>query len=102
MKTTLKLITVLLSLTLLLSCNANLNLNDGIDGSGNIITEKRTVSESFDKISSSTGVSVIVEQGSPSNIEVETDDNLMKYVITKVEIVACCLSLRHINLHKWS
>ena len=84
MKTSLKLIALLLSLTLL-ACNANLNLNDGIDGSGNIITEKRTISESFDKISSSTGVSVIVEQGAPSDIEVETDDNLMKYVITKVE-----------------
>lgn len=84
MKKTLKLITFLLTVTLL-SCNANLNLNDGIEGSGNVITEKRTINENFDKIAASTGVTVIVEQGSPTDIEVETDDNLMQYVITKVE-----------------
>lgn len=84
MKKTLKLITFLLIMTLL-SCNANLNLNDGVEGSGNVITEKRTINENFDKIAASTGVTVIVEQGSPTDIEVETDDNLMQYVITKVE-----------------
>lgn len=84
MKKTLKLITFLLTVTLL-SCNANLNLNDGIEGSGNVITEKRTINENFDKIAASTGVTVIIEQGSPTDIEVETDDNLMQYVITKVE-----------------
>lgn len=84
MKKTLKLITFLLTMTLL-SCNANLNLNDGVEGSGNVITEKRTINENFDKIVASTGVTVIVEQGSPTDIEVETDDNLMQYVVTKVE-----------------
>lgn len=84
MKKTLKLITFLLIMTLL-SCNANLNLNDGVEGSGNVITEKRTINENFDKIAASTGVTVIVEQGSPTDIEVETDDNLMQYVVTKVE-----------------
>jgi len=84
MKTTFKLIAFLLTMTLL-SCNANLNLNDGVVGSGNIITEKRTINENFDKIAASTGVTVIVEQGSTTDVEVETDDNLMQYVITKVE-----------------
>ena len=84
MKTSIKLVALFISM-MLLSCNANLNLDNGIDGSGNIITESRAITESFDKISSSSGVTVIVEQGSPNNIEVETDDNLMQYVITKVE-----------------
>ena len=84
MKTTFKILALLIVLTLT-SCNANLNLGNGVDGSGNIITEKRTINENFDKISSSTGVTVIVEQGTPTDIEVETDDNLMQYVITKVE-----------------
>ncbi len=84
MKTSLKLIAFILTIALV-SCNANLNLNNGIDGSGNIITEKRTINEPFDKISSSTGVNVMVEQGAPTAVEVETDDNLMQYVITKVE-----------------
>lgn len=84
MKTTFKILALLIVLTLT-SCNANLNLGNGVDGSGNIIIEKRTINENFDKISSSTGVTVIVEQGTPTDIEVETDDNLMQYVITKVE-----------------
>lgn len=84
MKNIVKILGLLITITLI-SCNANLNLGKGVDGSGNIITEKRAINENFDKISSSSGVTVIVEQGTPSDIEVETDDNLMQYVITKVE-----------------
>lgn len=84
MKTTLKLIVLLLTLSLT-SCNGNLNLIDGIDGSGNVVTEKRNIETPFTKIQASTGVEVILEQGSPSEVEVEVDDNLMKYIVTKVE-----------------
>ena len=84
MKTILKTVAFLFTISLV-SCNANLNLGNGIEGSGNIITEKRTINENFDKIASSTGVTVIVEQGTPTDVEVETDDNLMQYVVTKVE-----------------
>ncbi len=84
MKTTLKLIVLLLTLSLT-SCNGNLNLIDGIDGSGNVVTEKRNIETPFTKIQASTGVEVILEQGSPSEVEVEVDDNLMKYIITRVE-----------------
>jgi hypothetical protein len=84
MKTTLKLIVLLLMLSLT-SCNGNLNLIDGIDGSGNVVTEKRNIETPFTKIQASTGVEVILEQGSPSEVEVEVDDNLMKYIVTRVE-----------------
>lgn len=84
MKTTLKLIVLLLTLSLT-SCNGNLNLIDGIDGSGNVVTEKRNIETPFTKIQASTGVEVILEQGSPSEVEVEVDDNLIQYVVTKVE-----------------
>ena len=84
MKTTLKLIVLLLTLSLT-SCNGNLNLIDGIDGSGNVVTEKRNIETPFTKIQTSTGVEVILEQGSPSEVEVEVDDNLMKYIVTRVE-----------------
>ncbi len=84
MKTTLKLIVLLLTLSLT-SCNSNLNLIDGIDGSGNVVTEKRNIETPFTKIQASTGVEVILEQGSPSEVEVEVDDNLMKYIVTRVE-----------------
>lgn len=84
MKTTFKLIILLLTLSLT-SCNGGLNLIDGIEGSGNVITEKRNIESPFTKIQASTGVEVILEQGSPSEVEVEVDDNLMKYIVTKVE-----------------
>ncbi|MDP5098100.1 MAG: DUF2807 domain-containing protein [Flavobacterium sp.] len=84
MKTTLKIIVLFISI-LLTSCNANLNIGNGIDGSGNVITEKRNITDSFTKIDASTGVEVILEQGTTTEVEVEIDDNLMEYVITKVE-----------------
>lgn len=84
MKKTFKLIILLLTLSLT-SCNGNLNLIDGIEGSGNVITEKRNIESPFTKIQASTGVEVVLEQGAPSEIEVEVDDNLMKYIVTKVE-----------------
>ncbi len=84
MKTTLKLIALFITLTLA-SCNANLNLGDGIDGSGNVVTEKRNITTPFNKISASTGVEVIVDQSETTEVEVEVDDNLMEHIVTKVE-----------------
>ncbi|MCL9770822.1 DUF2807 domain-containing protein [Flavobacterium sp. HXWNR69] len=84
MKTSLKLIVSLFALSLT-SCNGNWNLINGIEGSGNVITEKRSIDGSFTKIEASVGIEVIVEQGSPYEIEVEADDNVMKHIITKVE-----------------
>jgi hypothetical protein len=82
MKTTHKILLCLIGIVFF-SCNEN--FNTGIQGSGNIIKEKRVVTVPFEKIVSSSGVTVIVEQGAPASLEVETDDNLLQYVITKIE-----------------
>ena len=82
MKNTLKILLCSIGL-IFLSCNEN--FNTGIQGSGNITKEKRTIAADFEKIASSSGVTVIVEQGSPLSLEVEADDNLLQYVITKIE-----------------
>lgn len=79
MKNSLKLVLALLAIGLT-SCNGNVNI-----GSGNIITEKRNITENFDKIEASSGVNVFITQGTTEDVVVETDDNVMKYVITKVE-----------------
>lgn len=84
MKTTLKLVALFLTLSLA-SCNANLNLGDGIDGSGNVVTEKRNINTPFTKIDASTGVEVIVEQAATTEVEVEVDDNLLEHIVTRVE-----------------
>lgn len=58
---------------------------NGIKGTGNVQKEMRSVSGKFTKISVSRGIEVIVEQGNDALIEVETDQNLLKHIITKVE-----------------
>ncbi len=84
MKTTIKLLALFIFVGFT-SCKHNINFGNGIDGSGNVITEKRNINQKFTKITASTGVNVIIKQGSPTEIEVETDDNLIEYVITKIE-----------------
>ena len=70
---------------LMTSCKYDIDLGNGIDGSGNVITEKRTINESFTKIEVSSGIEVIVEQDNTVAIEVEADDNIIKHITTKVE-----------------
>jgi hypothetical protein len=82
MKTTHKILLCLIGIVFF-SCNGN--FNTGTQGSGNITKEKRDIIIPFEKIASSSGITVIVEQGSTASIEVETDDNIQQYVITKVE-----------------
>lgn len=84
MKTLAKLTILLFTITLI-SCNGNYNVIGGIEGSGNVVREKRNLEASFTKIKASTGIQLLLEQNSPSKVEVEVDDNLMKYIITKVE-----------------
>jgi hypothetical protein len=55
----------------------------GIDGSGTIITETRAV-EGFDKIALAGFGRVIITQDGTESLSIETDDNLMQYIITEV------------------
>ena len=82
MKTTHKILLCLIGIVFF-SCNGNFITST--QGSGNIIKEKRDITNPFEKIASSSGITVIVEQGSPASVEVETDDNIQQYVITRVE-----------------
>jgi Putative auto-transporter adhesin, head GIN domain len=80
-----KFIVVALIALLFSSCNHAFNLVNGIKGSGKITTETRTVNEDFKSIEVSSGIKVIVEQSDSKLITVETDENLQKHIITKVE-----------------
>lgn len=58
---------------------------NSISGDGNVITEKRTVDD-FHGIHAASGLKVYVNFGEMSNeIEIEADENLQEYIITKVE-----------------
>jgi len=54
-----------------------------IQGSGNVVTEERDVS-GFDSVVVSGLGRVIVTQGDEESLTIETDDNLMQYIETKI------------------
>lgn len=67
----------------LVSCN-NQHHHHSINGNGNIITEKRNISENFNRIEVSSAIEVIVEQADRTKVLVEADDNLQNSIITEV------------------
>ena len=68
---------ILTGLILLTSCHH-------ITGSGNIVTEKRETGN-FKGVSAGGAYEVEIKIGSAVNVEVESDDNFIKYIETKVE-----------------
>lgn len=55
-----------------------------IKGNGNVISQKRDISN-FTSIDVSNGFDVIISQGNECTVEVEADENLHKVIITKVK-----------------
>ena len=76
-------VTTLLSLSLF-SCNFDINLNSGVRGNGNVITEERDVNEPFTAIHASEGLNVYLTQSNSESITVEADENLQELIITEV------------------
>jgi len=79
-----KLLSILLLFLALLSvtaCNTGLRV---IQGSGNVITETRQVSN-FDSIELSGSGEVILTQGASESLTIEADDNILEYIEAKVE-----------------
>lgn len=78
-----KIVAASIAAILFSSCNAKINIS-GVDGSGNVIKQTRSVSN-FTKIDVNRGLNVIVEQSDAFSVEVEADDNLVPIITTKVE-----------------
>jgi len=76
-------IATLLSLTLF-SCNFDINMNSGVRGNGNVLTEDRTINESFSAIKATEGLDVYLTQGNNESITIEADENLHDLIITEV------------------
>ncbi len=87
-----KFILVVLTALLFASCKHSINLNS-LEGSGNVTTEKRTVTGNFKNIEVSNSINVVLEQSNETEIVVEADDNLQKHIITTVEngtlVISC-------------
>ncbi len=78
-----KLIAATIAATLFASCR--IDMNNGIDGNGNVTKQTRQVDPNFSKIDVSRGLTVIVKQSGTYLVEVEADDNLQQHITTKVE-----------------
>lgn len=77
-------IATVLSLTLF-SCNFDMNLNSGVRGNGEVVTEDRTIRESFSAIKATEGLDVYLTQSDNESISVEADGNLHELILTEVE-----------------
>jgi len=56
---------------------------DKVKGNGKVVTEERTV-KSFEGVSASAGIDVVITQEEKEFLEVEADENLLEYIITEV------------------
>lgn len=74
----------LLSLTLF-SCNFDLNLSSGVKGNGNVITQERTINESFTTIKATEGLDVYLTQSENESITIEADENLHELILTEIK-----------------
>lgn len=77
-------VATLMSLSLF-SCNFDINLNSGIRGNGNVVTEERNVNEPFHTIRATEGIEVLLNQGDENHIVVEADENLQNLILTEIE-----------------
>ncbi len=68
----------------LASCRTSIDFGRE-NGNGTITTQSRTISEKFEQIQVSSGISLIVSQSDVTSVEVETDENIQPLIITKVE-----------------
>jgi hypothetical protein len=66
------------------ACSAINFIDNRIEGSGNVITEDRDVSD-FDRVTLAGFGKVTIEQGNEESLTVRTDDNIMPYIRTEVK-----------------
>ena len=85
MTTLIKFIVATVLSLMLFSCNFDLNLNSGVRGNGDVITQERTITESFSTIKATEGLDVYLTQGNNTSITVEADENLHELILTEVE-----------------
>lgn len=84
MTTLVKIIVATLVSLSLVSCNFDLNINNGVRGNGTVTTEQRTINQSFTAIKATEGLDVYLTQSDIESIRVEADENLQDLIITEV------------------
>ena len=78
------LLIILLTLLFITACGVSSGFGfRPIEGSGNIITETREVSN-FDRVEVCCGMELYLTQGSTESLEIEADDNFMDEIVTRI------------------
>ena len=86
MMTLVKLISIAIVTLALNSCQLNpFSFNSGVRGNGVVITEQRTLTESFHTIKVSTGIDLFLTQSESPSLSVQSDENIQELIITEVE-----------------
>ncbi|MEN8885628.1 MAG: head GIN domain-containing protein [Winogradskyella sp.] len=85
MNTLIRIIVTSIISLLMLSCNFSMNLNEGVDGNKNVVTEDRNISNTFNAIKISQGLELQITQSKAVALRVEADENLQDLIMTKVE-----------------
>ncbi|MEO0504573.1 MAG: head GIN domain-containing protein [Bacteroidota bacterium] len=67
------------------SCNFDVNFGSGKKGNGDVVEEKRSVSEDFEVVSASEGLDVFVTQDKDFSISVEADENVIDLIATDIK-----------------
>jgi hypothetical protein len=81
-----KIIAATIAAVLFASCHVrDVHFGDGIDGNGNVTTEKRNVEGNYSKIVVSQGLNLTLEKADTYFVEVEADQNLHQHISSKVE-----------------
>ena len=75
--------TAFLFLITLSTCS--IDMLNRIEGNKNVTSVKRDINEDFTKVKVSTGIELIIDQGSEISLTVEADENLHDIIITEVE-----------------
>ncbi|MDN3672125.1 head GIN domain-containing protein [Flavobacterium branchiarum] len=99
-----KFIVVAITALLFASCNFSNSLKS-IEGSGNVSTEKRNIEGTFENVSVSNAIDLVIEQSDKTEVTVEADDNLINKITTKIEgntlVIKCSYnSFRNIKSKK--
>ena len=76
-----KSLTAICVIALLMSCSVGFN---SVKGSGNVVKENRSV-ECFTSVEAAGPMDVEIKTGSGYKVEVEADDNLVPYIVTRKE-----------------
>lgn len=82
MKKTIIKVAAILFLTTLTSCG--IDMLNRVEGNNNVTSIKRDINADFTKVRVSTGLELIIQQGSEISLTVEADENLHDIIITEV------------------